>query len=92
MNLFIIGNGFDLNEGLATSYADFKIYLEKNNPSLLDDLGLFYNGIIDSEINPTIIDFDISYLIKTNGEMFYIIILNCGLLLKQIWEMSRSLI
>ena len=30
MNLFIIGNGFDLHHGLVTSYKDFVNYLENN--------------------------------------------------------------
>ena len=33
MNLFIIGNGFDLNEGIDTGYLDFKKYLEEKIPS-----------------------------------------------------------
>lgn len=31
MNLFIIGNGFDLAHGLATSYVDFRDYLENED-------------------------------------------------------------
>lgn len=32
MNLFIIGNGFDLAHGLKTSYEDFRIYLRQTYP------------------------------------------------------------
>lgn len=43
MNLYIVGNGFDLAHGLPCSYSDFKKYLEsdkkwKNVLSYLDDL------------------------------------------------------
>lgn len=38
MNLFIIGNGFDLAHGLATRYNDFKIYLEKTYPQAIEDI------------------------------------------------------
>jgi len=32
MNLFIIGNGFDLTHGLKTSYEDFRVYLQTKYP------------------------------------------------------------
>lgn len=35
MKLFIIGNGFDLHHGLKTSYWDYKVFLEKNYPYLV---------------------------------------------------------
>lgn len=38
MKLFVIGNGFDLSHGLATSYLDFLDYLNNN-----DGNGLVYN-------------------------------------------------
>lgn len=31
-NLFIIGNGFDIEHKLRTTYSDFKKYVEKNDP------------------------------------------------------------
>ena len=31
MNLYIIGNGFDLSHGLETSYEDFRVYLERED-------------------------------------------------------------
>lgn len=34
MNLFIIGNGFDLHHGLPTSYGDYVDYLKEHNESL----------------------------------------------------------
>ncbi len=36
-NLFIIGNGFDLANGLNTSYEDFHQYLIDNYPNASDD-------------------------------------------------------
>lgn len=38
MNLFIIGNGFDLAHGLATTYNDFKKYLQKTYPNAIEDI------------------------------------------------------
>lgn len=38
MNLFIIGNGFDLAHGLATKYNDFKEYLQKTYPQAIADI------------------------------------------------------
>ena len=40
--LYIIGNGFDLHHGLATSYDDFKKYLKVHNRELLDNLYKYY--------------------------------------------------
>ena len=37
MNLFIIGNGFDLGHDLPTSYWDFRSFLEKKHPAFLND-------------------------------------------------------
>lgn len=34
MRLIILGNGFDLFNGLQTSYADFNLYVEDNDPEL----------------------------------------------------------
>ena len=36
--VYIIGNGFDKYHGLPSSYSDFRIWLETNNPDLLKDL------------------------------------------------------
>lgn len=32
MNLFVIGNGFDLAHGLKTSYDDFRVYMQEKYP------------------------------------------------------------
>jgi hypothetical protein len=37
MNLFIIGNGFDLGHFLPTKYWDFRMFLEEHQPIFLDD-------------------------------------------------------
>ena len=42
-NLVIIGNGFDVNHGLQSSYANFNTWLRANNQSLFD----FLNRYID---------------------------------------------
>lgn len=70
MNLFIIGNGFDLNEGIGTGYLDFKKYLEEKNPKLVLDLEFFYRSIFnfgkDSEEN--VIDFDVTDIVDSEGK------------------------
>lgn len=38
MNLYIIGNGFDLNLGLNTSYQDFYLFLLKNHSEFLKSI------------------------------------------------------
>lgn len=38
----VIGNGFDLYHGLATSYLSFGIYLQKNYPELYDSMITYY--------------------------------------------------
>jgi len=40
--LYIIGNGFDLHYGLATSYTDFERYLKTHHIQLLDSLNKYY--------------------------------------------------
>ncbi len=44
--LFIIGNGFDRHHKLKTGYLDYYLFLEKNCPEVLRDIGLskFFNG------------------------------------------------
>lgn len=48
MNLFIVGNGFDLAHGLPTSYADFRDYLESADWSYLQSLEEMYGFTINS--------------------------------------------
>lgn len=36
MNLYYIGNGFDLAHGLRTAYLDFKEYLKKHYPNFYE--------------------------------------------------------
>lgn len=49
MNLFIIGNGFDISHGLSTEYKNFKTYLfNKGNSSKYKVAGLsLYNCLSD---------------------------------------------
>lgn len=48
MNLFIIGNGFDLAHGLPTSYGNFRDYLEEVDWSYLESLENMYGFCIES--------------------------------------------
>lgn len=43
MELFIIGNGFDLAHGLKTSYLDFRNFLENDNNDFLQQLENMYD-------------------------------------------------
>lgn len=71
MTLFIIGNGFDLNEGLNTRYSDFKKYLENHNSKLLDDLMFFYKNIFDLDVDEdSVMNFDKSIFISSKGKSF----------------------
>ncbi|GKU24292.1 bacteriophage abortive infection AbiH family protein [Clostridium folliculivorans] len=42
MDLFVIGNGFDLAHGLKTSYGDFRDYLERENTYFLSKFEKMY--------------------------------------------------
>ena len=46
-NLYIIGNGFDIHTGLATRYADFRLWLENNYPFIYENMQAVYD--IDAE-------------------------------------------
>ncbi|STA93103.1 AbiH family protein [Clostridium cochlearium] len=48
MDLFIVGNGFDRAHGLATSYIDFRRYLEKEDWSYLVRLEEPYGYVPES--------------------------------------------
>ena len=48
MNLFIIGNGFDLAHGLPTLYGNFRDYLEEVDWSYLESLENMYGFCIES--------------------------------------------
>jgi len=70
MRLIVIGNGFDLNEGLDTSYLSFKTYLKRYNPNLFDTISFYYKSSHDNEpLNEEAIDFDKSILINTNNTL-----------------------
>lgn len=65
MDLYLIGNGFDLNENLNTKYDDFRRYLQENNSDLIDSLRQFYDSIFDDkEVENEIVNFDRNVLIK----------------------------
>ena len=46
-HLYIIGNGFDIHTGLATRYADFRLWLENNYPFIYENMQAVYD--IDAE-------------------------------------------
>ena len=41
--LYIIGNGFDLHHGLASTYRDFEKYVRNNNNKLYSRLQLYFD-------------------------------------------------
>lgn len=41
--LYLIGNGFDIQHGIHTSYSDFRNYLEKNHESFLTSFEAMYH-------------------------------------------------
>lgn len=49
MNLFIIGNGFDIAHGLKTRYTDFAKYLKINNIDLYDRICTIYGNLFNEE-------------------------------------------
>lgn len=50
MNLFIIGNGFDISHGIPCKYSDFYNYLSDNRDDILETMGKFYYVGNDSEL------------------------------------------
>ena len=73
MNLFIIGNGFDLAHGLKTSYEDFRRYLLEECPDadpgefLMPDVSMMPDGgeTIDDE---TAVSFIMRIISLTEGD------------------------
>ncbi|KDR94349.1 Bacteriophage abortive infection AbiH [Peptoclostridium litorale DSM 5388] len=49
MNLFVVGNGFDIAHGLKTSYIDFRCYLEEQDWDYLRSLEEMYGFTIESK-------------------------------------------
>lgn len=50
MKLYIIGNGFDLNHGMKTSYNDYKQFLEKFYPGIFYEYEHFnYLSLVSSD-------------------------------------------
>lgn len=41
--LYIIGNGFDLHHGIASSYRNFENHVKNNNAKLYSNLRLYFN-------------------------------------------------
>ena len=41
--LIIVGNGFDLNNGLLTSYDDFREHLKLNDESFFNEINSFFD-------------------------------------------------
>lgn len=53
--LYLIGNGFDINVGLNTSYQDFlKFYLEQPAPKELDEVGVRFINRLKEEMQSDI--------------------------------------
>lgn len=51
MILYIIGNGFDLNHNLKTSYNDYKNYLNGKDSSLINEFETFDYFIHSDEVS-----------------------------------------
>lgn len=49
MNLFIIGNGFDIAHGLKTRYTDFAEYLKINDINLYNKICVIYKDLSDED-------------------------------------------
>lgn len=49
MELFVIGNGFDIAHGLKTTYGNFRDYIEEKDWSYLEALENMYGFCIDSK-------------------------------------------
>lgn len=68
MRLIIIGNGFDLNEGLDTSYLSFKEHLKCCNPDLFESMSFYYHSIADEDnTSAEVANFDKSVLIISSN-------------------------
>lgn len=46
-HLYITGNGFDIHHDMGCSYADYRVWLEENEPTIYDQLCQFYDIPID---------------------------------------------
>jgi|GEM_PF-3679928 len=58
MRLIIVGNGFDIHNGLKTRYADFKTYLREANNDLYEQLKFYYSATwLEQENDQNFIDF-----------------------------------
>lgn len=58
MRLIIVGNGFDIYNGLKTRYADFKSYLREANNDLYEQLKFYYSDTwLEQENDQNFIDF-----------------------------------
>lgn len=44
--IIIVGNGFDVNHGIPSSYAHFKTWLSNNDKELFDFLEIYIDKII----------------------------------------------
>lgn len=64
MRLIIVGNGFDIHNGLNTRYSDFKTYIGEANNDLYDQLKFYYSATwLEQENNQNVIDFNKSIAI-----------------------------
>lgn len=63
--LIIVGNGFDIHNGLKTRYSDFKTYLSEANNDLYDQLKFYYSTTwLEQENNQNFIEFYKSVAIR----------------------------
>ncbi len=70
MTLYIIGNGFDLNHGLETSYWNYRVWLESRRPELVKSFehsSFFYDEFYDPNTKWT----DLEKALEINFEEAY---------------------
>lgn len=65
-NIVIVGNGFDVNHGLPSSYANFKIWLSTNDKELFDFFGRYIDVVGDwwNDFERSLSEIDIPKLIR----------------------------
>lgn len=62
--LYIIGNGFDLHHGIASSYWNFRNYVKTKNTKLFDTLERYFNpDLLWSDFEGTLADLDTEHIL-----------------------------
>ena len=74
MNLYVIGNGFDIDHGIPSSYTDFKKFLvdseDNNAKALLDIIEISYrekDSMLWKDLEKNIGELDLDYSMGKGG-------------------------